>query len=71
MEKFSVFALLVLGPQTPALAQGQGSEPVVLSWGFAGLLFGVAVLLVAIGALVVLLRLARLIERLEDYFKRK
>ena len=49
----------------------QGSEPVAFSWGLAGLLFGVSVLLVAIGALLVLFRLARLIERLEDYLKKK
>jgi hypothetical protein len=47
-------------------AYGQTTELVSAS---ASLLVAISALLVAVGALIVFLRLARLLERMEDHFK--
>ncbi len=65
---FSLLIVMVSGPTAVASAQGGAVE---LGWGLGGLLLGVAALLIAVGALFVFIRLAQLLEGLEEYFKRK
>lgn len=67
---FRVFSLLMLsvsGLAGPAVAQGSAGE---LAWGLGGILGGVAALLIAMGALIPFLTLAKLLEELRERFKR-
>jgi hypothetical protein len=65
---FGLMVVLASGPAAAAHAQGSAAE---LGWGLGGLLIGVAALLIAVGALFVFIRLAKLLEGLEEHFKKK
>ncbi|MFQ6090674.1 MAG: hypothetical protein ACE5LD_04475 [Candidatus Bipolaricaulia bacterium] len=65
---FGFLLVMVSGPAAAASAQGGAAE---LGWGLGGILVGVAALLIAVGALFVFIRLAKLLEELEEHFKRK
>jgi len=65
---FGLVMVLVGGPAALAWAQGNAAE---LGWGLGGILIGVAALLIAVGALYVFIRLAKLLEELEERFKKK
>jgi hypothetical protein len=65
---FGLVVALVTGQALVAMAQENTAG---LSWGLGGLLIGVSALLIAVGALFVFIRLAKLLEGLEEYFKRK
>lgn len=66
---FSLLMTMVLsGPAVVAGAQESAAE---LGWGLGGILIGVAALLIAVGALYVFIRLAQLLEGLEEHFKKK
>ncbi|MFQ6033445.1 MAG: hypothetical protein ACE5KR_01110 [Candidatus Bipolaricaulia bacterium] len=65
---FGLVTVLAGGPAAAAHAQGSAAE---ISWGLGGILIGVAALLIAVGALYVFIRLAGLLEELEERFKKK
>ena len=65
---FGLLIATVSGPAAVASAQGREAE---LAWGLGGLLVGVAALLIAVGALFVFLRFAKLLEGMEEHFKKK
>jgi hypothetical protein len=64
---FGLLAVLGSGPAAAVNAQGSAME---LGWGLGGILIGVAALLIAVGALYVFIRLAKLLEELEERFKK-
>ena len=64
-----VLASLAKGGLLSYAAQGPSSLPSELLSATASLLVAIAALLIAIGALVLFVKLARLIDRLEDRFK--
>jgi len=65
---FGLLVAMVSGPAAMASAQGSSAE---LAWGLGGILIGLAALLIAVGALYVFIRLAGLLEELEERFKKK
>jgi hypothetical protein len=67
---FRVFGLLTMIVSALAVAATAQESTAELAWGLGGILVGVAALLIAVGALILFIKLAKLLEELEERFKK-